>query len=71
MNENEKRMLDVVTLSTIVIALGSFGLLSLEIINTFEAFLIPLWVKHVLISIISLLSLYYTSIAVVRYHIRK
>jgi len=71
MDSTEKKMLDVVTLSTIVIALSSFGLLSLEIIHTFDWFLFPIWVKRVIVSAVSLLALYYTTIAVVRYHIKK
>jgi len=71
MNSTENRMLEVVTLSTIVIALSSFGLLSLEMINTFEWFLFPLWAKRIMVSAISLLSLYYTAISVVKFHSKK
>ncbi len=71
MDSTEKKMLDAVTLSTIVIALSSFGLLSLEMINTFDWFLFPIWAKRIIVSVVSLLALYYTMIAVVRYHIKK
>jgi hypothetical protein len=71
MDTNEKRLLDVVTLSTIVIALSSFGLLSLEIVNTFNYFLIPMWVRHIFLSVLSVLTLYYALISVIKYQMKK
>lgn len=59
--------MDTITLSTIVIALGTFGLMTIEYLNTFDKFLIPLWAHRLILVVISLTALVFTVLSIIHY----
>ena len=67
MEQLEKKLLDTITLSTIVIALGTFGIMTIEYLNTFDTFLIPLWMHRGILIIIALVALVFTVLSVTHY----
>jgi hypothetical protein len=67
MEQLEKKLLDTITLSTIVIALGTFGLMTIEYLNTFDRFLLPLWVHRCILVTIALVALVFTVLAIIHY----
>jgi hypothetical protein len=67
MEQLEKKLLDTITLSTIVIALGTFGLMTIEYLNTFDKFLIPIWMHRGILIAISLVALLFTVLSIIHY----
>jgi hypothetical protein len=71
MEKVERTLLDVVALSTVVIAIGSLGIMVAEIINTFGEGLLPKGVIRVILVGLSLIALYYTIASIMKYHATK
>jgi hypothetical protein len=67
MEQIEKKLLDTITLSTIVIALGTFGLMMIEYLNAFDRFLIPMWAHRGILVAIALTSLVFTVLTLLHY----
>ncbi len=67
MEQLEKKLLDTITLSTIVIALGTFGLMLIEYLNTFDKFLIPMWLHRGILVLVALVAGVFTVLALIHY----
>ncbi|GEM_PF-5068161 len=68
MEKIEKKLLDTISLSTIVIALGTLGIMLVEIRDVVENKIIPEWAFLTIMSIVSIVSLAYAAYAIIRYH---
>ncbi len=67
MEQLEKKLLDTITLSTIVIALGTFGIMTIEYLNTFERILLPVWIHRGILTIIAIVALVFTVLSIIHY----
>lgn len=67
MDALERRRMDVIAMSTIVIALGTFTSMVVEMRAAFRPIL-PAWLVHLIIALAALTALYYAISAVVKYH---
>lgn len=68
MDKNEKILLKVVALSSIVIAVASFGSMVIQMRESFDTFLLPKWTIQIIITILALLGLYYTIYSIYLYY---
>jgi len=68
MERTEKRLLDVITLGTIVIALSSLGSMATQLIANFGTLVLPLWASRVILAIIGWAALYYAIKTIVHYN---
>ena len=67
MDKTESKRLDVIAMATIVIALGTFTSMILDLRNTFHPVL-PSGITHVILAVLALTALFYAIKAIVKYH---
>lgn len=67
MDKTESKRLDVIAMATIVIALGTFTSMMVDLRNTFQPILPAGFVQFVL-ALLALTALFYAIKAIVKYH---
>ena len=69
MDKLERKLLDTIAMSTVVIALGTLGIMVVEFLDTFESIL-PMWVIRILLIAIAWTAFYYAVQSVILHHRR-